>query len=225
MKYHKLLVIILLILDIFCVLLSPNTLVASASEFQNISIEQIEDALNITVFYQKGADRLIKCFDVNENGYYAIGYKNNIVHIYNSQGVFQYGYDFDTDGTYGINLKGNNIVIHLARSDIAVKIDSKGKCIDVQEMGFPTDITDNAINRTSKQIGDITYCLERDIGIFDGDYSRLVKIDEKGTKTVLYDVTTKGYFAGAFHYIVISIFPIGLIIYFIIEIKKEDCAT
>jgi len=181
----------------------------------------MEGTLNISVFHEEGTELLIKCFDVNEAGCYAIGYKNNTIHVYDALGNFQYGYRFETGGTYGITLKENSLVIYLGRSNIAVEIDPVGKCVDAEKIYFSKDIVDNVMNRTSKQVGNAHYYLERDIGIFNGDYSRLVRIDETGTKTVLYDVSTRGYFAGVFHYLVLGIFPIAIIIFIANKVRKE----
>lgn len=221
MKYHKILVAVLLMPSILYFLLMPITLTVSALDLQNELIEKVEKALDISVFYQKETDRLIKCFDVNDNGCYAIGYKNNSIHLYDAQGAFQYGYRFNTDGTYGIVLKDNSIVIYLARSGMAVEIDSTGKCIDAKKVYFSNDVTYDILNRTHKQIECVNYYLERDIGVFNGDYSRLVKIDEMETKTVLYDVTIKGYFVGVLHYAIISIFPIAVFTFIFAKVKKE----
>lgn len=202
-------------------LLSSISLTVFAADSQSELISQIEGALNISVFHEKGEDLLIKCFDVSETGCYAIGHKNNTIHVYDSLGKFQFGYRFDTDGSYGIELKENSIVIYLGRSNIAVENDPTGKCVDAERIYFSKDIVDNVMNRTNKQIGNTYYYLERDIGIFNGDYSRLVRIDEMGTKTFLYDVTTQGYFTGVFHYIVLGIFPIAGIFFITNIVKKE----
>jgi hypothetical protein len=221
MKTQKMLFVVFLIPVFLLFLLLSGSLIASATDSQNELISQIEGALNISVFHEKGTDLLIKCFDVSETGCYAIGNKNNTIYVYDSLGKFQHGYRFDTDGTYGIALKENSIVIYLGRSNIAVEIDPTGKCIDAEKIYFSKDIVDNVMNRTNKQIGNAYYYLERDIGIFNGEYSRLVRIDEMGTKTFLYDVTSRGYFAGVFHYIVLGIFPIASIIFITNKVSKE----
>lgn len=221
MKTYKILFVVFLLPILLFFLFLPGSLTVYATDSQNELIGQIEGALNISVFYEKETDRLIKCFDVNETGYYAIGFKNNTIHVYNSLGIFQFGYRFDTEGTYGIALKENSIVIYLGRSNVAVEIDFTGKYVGVETVCFSKDFVENVMNRTYKHIGNVGYYLERDIGIFNGDYSRLVRIDETGDKTFLYDVTTKGYFAGAFHYIVLGIFPIVSIIFVINRVKKE----
>ena len=78
------------------------------------------------------------------------------------------------------------------------------------------------MNRTYKQVGNADYYLERDIGIFNGTYSRLVRIDETGTKTLLYDVTTQGYFSGVFQYIVLGIFPIASVVFVTSKVRKPE---
>ena len=193
----------------------------SAADSQEALLTQAEEALSISVFHEPEAHRLIKCFDVNETGCYAIGFNNNTIHVYNPLGTFLLGYRFDTAGTYGISLKEDHIVIYLGRSNLAVEIDSAGKCVSAEKVYFSPDFTEEVLNRTCKQIGSANYQLQRDIGIFNGMYSRLVRIDDAGTKTILYDVTTKGYFAGAFQYLVLGVIPTAGIILGICRAKKE----
>lgn len=219
MTYHKKWVAMLLVPMMFWLLLSPMLLTVSAEDSQKTLLERMEESLEISVFYQKEPDRIIKRFDVNEDGWFAIGYGNNTIQIYDSQGNFQYGYRFDNEGTYGITLNENNIVIYLARGNFAFEIDPTGKCIRAEEK-YSSKYINEALDRTSKQIGNVTYSLERDIGFFDGVYPRLVKTDATGTKTILHDVTIQGYFAGAFQYILIALFPIGII--YVIKKKIDD---
>lgn len=221
MKFHKILAAVFFIPGIIFSLLSSVPLTVFASAPQTEWISQLEGSLDISVFHEKQSDPMIQCFDVNEAGCYAIGYKNNTIHIYDSLGTFQYGYRFNAVGTYGLALKENSIVIYLVRSNTAVEIDPTGKCVDAQKL-VSKDIADKVRNKTCKQIGNVSYYLERDIGIFDGDYSRLVKMDEAGNEIILYDVTMKGYFVGISHYIIVSIFPIAGITFVAIKLKKEE---
>lgn len=222
MNQNRIVIALLLLPAIMCVMLTCVPLLAHASNSQNELVSQIEEALDISVFYHNESERLIKCFDVNENGFYAIGCKDNTIHIFNSDGIFQYGYRFTIDGTYGIDLKENNIIIYLGRSNTAVEVNSAGECVAAETIHFSKDMVDNIINRTYKQIENTHYYLERDIGIFNGDYSRLVKNDETGNQIILYDVTTLGYFAGICHYLLLSIFPIAGIVFIIKATKSED---
>lgn len=167
MTYHKKWVAMLLVPMMFWLLLLPVSVTASAASSQNERIEKYEKSLEISVFYQKEPDRLINCFDVNEDGWFAIGYGNNTIQIYDSQGNFQYGYRFDNEGTYGITLNENNIVIYLARGNFAFEIDPTGKCIRAEEK-YSSKYINEALDRTSKQIGNVTYSLERDIGFACG---------------------------------------------------------
>ena len=225
MKQYKRLATLLSISSLMLFLLSSVFLTVFASDSRNELVRQIEGALDVSAFYEKEAERLIKCFDVNEDGSYAIGYKNNTIHVYDSLGAFQYGYRFNTEGTYGIVLKENSIVLYLGRSGIAVEIDPAGNCIDAEKVYLSKDIVDNVMNRTYKQIANADYCLERDIGIFNGDYSRLVKIDEDENKVILYDVTTRGYFTGVFHYIILGVFPLWAIVCICAKAKEEKRAS
>ena len=212
-RFVRLLVSVVLLL---CIL--PCSLIASAAEYKSELVSQLEESLDVSVFYEEGEDRLIKCFDANSNGWYAIGYNNNIIQVYNDLGEFQYGLSFDTEGTYGVDLLEKNIVIYLGRSYIAVEIDPSGKCVDAEEIHYLDNRLDDAFYRTSKQVGSVCYYLERDIGVFDGYYPRLVRTDEAGDKAILHDVTTWGYFVGVFHCMALIFFPVAIVS---VAIKKS----
>lgn len=220
MKKHRIIAMVLLACCVFGCFLSHIVCTAVASEMPDKLVEQVEESLNVSVFYQEETKRLIKCFDVNEDGCFAIGFNNNTVQIYDAHGTFQCGYSFHVEGTYGLDIKENSIVIYLARSDIAVELDKAGNCVSAEKVQFFEHI-DKAIDRTSKKVGNMQYFLERDIGLFDGYYSRFVSIDESGIREILYDTTIRGYFSGVLQYMLLSIFPIGFIVLIVRKIKEE----
>lgn len=167
------------------------------------------DGMFLTVLDHELDRRMIKCFDVRDDGWFAIGYRQNVVHIYNANGDFAYGYRFQCDGDYGIAFDNDFLTIYLVRGDIITAYDDTGNCVYTKRSSFSNSLLDKVINKTEEQIGSTKYILERDIGLFQGDYSRLVAIDQYGVQTVLYDVTNWGYFIGASHYILLISFVLG----------------
>jgi hypothetical protein len=79
---------------------------------------------------------VIFCYAVNEKGWLAIGYRQNMVHVYDEHGEFQYGFRFRVNGLYALAFKGDNLVIYLCRSDIAVEIDPAGNCVRAEKEDF-----------------------------------------------------------------------------------------
>ncbi len=225
MKHQRVFLALLLVFCAVGLLLASASPAASAEETKAELIEQKEKSLQLRAFYEEEPKRLIKCFDVNEEGYYAIGYeafgvRSHIIQVYDPQGVFQYGISYYNRYSYGITLKENSILLHGGRGDYSIEVDPAGKCIDAQMLVL-SDGTHNAImNRTHKQIGNVNYYLERDIGL--ADYPRLVKIDENGNKTVLHNLTVRGYIAGVFSYTYFLILPVGIVLFIRQEIRKED---
>jgi len=94
--------------------------------------------------------------------------------------------------------------------------------VNAESVPFSKAFASRVMNRTSKKVGNVQYSLERDIGIFDGYYSRFVSIGEGGTRVILYDTTVRGYFSGFFQYIILCIFPIGFVAIIVRKIKEED---
>lgn len=188
-----------------------------------ISLDKVVKSLDVSIFEQPREKHVIRCFDVNENGVYAVGFKNNTIEVYNSDGTFRYGIHFDTEQYYGIDLNGNNIVIYLARSSIAIEFDCEGNCVSMEEIPLHEDIfAEDRVERKSKQVGNVEYKLERDIGFVQDSNSRLIAIDAGGNRTVLYDATLQGYFSGIFQYLIFFGFIAGVIASIVSKIKSEE---
>ena len=200
------------VLSILLVILCSSTLLFSVKA-ATLSDTQKEKASEIalSVLPAESDRRTIKCFDVRDDGWFAIGYRQNEVHVYNASGEFVYGYRFQCDGDYGIAFDNSFLTIYLVRGDTITAYDDRGNCVYTKKALFSTSVLDKIIYKTDKQVGITTYILERDIGFFQGDYSRLVAIDQYGTRTVLYDVTTRGYFIGACHYLLLILLAAGFV--------------
>lgn len=218
--------ILKLFIALFCILTVGMwfslLVTASEAESDNDLTARINKSLDIASLDQGPKERVIFCYAVNENGWFAIGYRQNMVHVYDEHGEFQYGFRFRVNGLYALDFKGDNLVIYLCRSDIAAEIDPAGNCVRAEKEDFVDGPLKDVFHPSSTKIGSITYSLERDIGIIDGAYSRLVATDEDGNRTVLYDVTVMGYFVGASHYFLVLVFPAIAVWLTVSKIKREE---
>ena len=199
--------------------------IAKATEARDEMLSRLEKSLNISMLEQEPETQIIKCFDVNENGWFAIGTRRNQILVYDRDGVYQYGFRFEPTGTYGISFVGDNVSIFLSRGDTIAVVNSTGNCIHAEEVTLSNSLREAFLKQTVKLIGNVKYYLERDIGIFDGAYSRLAVIDEDGNRTVLYDATVKGYFEGALHYIILLgclLIGIGAVVSKVREEERDD---
>lgn len=223
-RFVRLLVSVVLLL-----LILPVSLTAYAANYKEEKIAEMEKALDISTFQEEGMKHTIKTFDVNDDGWYAIAYNgwvfagsnDNVISVYNSLGEFQYGFTFDAVGDYGVDLLENNVILYLARSNALVEIDSTGKCVNGEPTRYANLVGADAYYRTSKQVGSVCYSLERDIGLFAGHYSRLVRTDAAGNEMILHDVTIWGYFVGTFHWIFFSFFFVAPVIVIFKKDKKR----
>ena len=77
------------------------------------------------------------CFDVSNNGYVAIGSeslpKKNIS-VYDEKGSFIYGYNFKSDGSFGVGWKNDFLVIYLVRENAAITINNNGDVLLCEEI-------------------------------------------------------------------------------------------
>lgn len=141
----------------------------------------------------------IVCFDVNSDGMIAIGqasFEQKRVCVYSSEGDFQYGYTFHSSGDIGVEWDGNNLNIYFVRSSVIISVDPDGEILDVLDV--PDSSENNSyknhfIDSTERTIGDTTYTIRNDMGIFNwcaSSYSQLVVTDAAGKETLLYDVNS-----------------------------------
>lgn len=189
---------ILLASLLICVqLLAPSIAAQDVLPDAQTFKETIAKSMELKTIEDDSQKKVIQCFAVRNDGWFAVGHPGNTIYIYDQNGNYQYGYQFYTGGAdYGIAFSGDNLAIYLLRGETIAVYNAEGVCISAKETRFSKQIIDDVRRSTSKKIADTQYILERDIGLFWDDYSRLVKIDEQGKHKVLYDATTAGYAAG-----------------------------
>ena len=192
-------------LCIMCVVVSMcATVSAENTKTLDFSVQSLSEEektgfiqkTKLKMIYDDSDKKGIKTFDISENGTIALALgsnaDNNInIYVYDPKGNFQYGYNFYSDGAYGIGFVEENIAIYFLRGDTIAIFDPNGNCIDVQKIINPDEcmmLSKNIINRVSKQETDKSYLLERDVNIGD-TYSRFVILEEDGTRNVLYDIS------------------------------------
>ena len=156
---------------------------------ENIALRRIDDAPRKTA---------IECFDVNENELIAIGTEiaeKKYVSIYNTEGMFQYGYVFQSSGAFDVQWDKDYVLIYFVRSDVAAAFDDQGTCIWMQRIEDTAEndaYWNHIVRARQKEIGENRYLVRNDMGIFNlfaSAYGQLIKFDETGNETVLYDVT------------------------------------
>lgn len=200
---------------------------AKQNEFvlEDMSSDEIESFLNdinIVRFTSEPRKEPIVCFDVDNNDMFAVGTENSEnkkICIYSSDGVFQYGYQFQSFGSFGLEIKNGILNICFVRSAVSVAIDSEGNILKVSKIS--NTIENNSywnyfVNAKKRKTGEHEYVLRNDIGfvgIFASSYSQLYRIDTDGQEKLLYDANEQ-------QFIQIWAVFIGTIIFIIIVVYK-----
>ncbi|MBQ4572564.1 MAG: hypothetical protein IJA80_04740 [Clostridia bacterium] len=203
-------------------LLSCNCLttyaINSGFDLEPVSNErelQIQNNINICVFEQEVSGNTIECFDVNDDGMIALGTNKSsqkFISIYNSQGVFQYGYQFDCSGSFGIEWDANDIIIYFVRSDIACSVNPVGEIqeiLDIKNTSNNNSYWNNNVFSTTRTVGNVKYRIQNDFGIlniFSTSYSQLVIQDSNGQMKTIYDVNSQQLFKLVFEVVCILLF-------------------
>ena len=150
----------------------------------------------LTLLTEEPQKNAVACFDVNEDGLVAIGTENaskKSILIYTSNGTFQYGYEFDSSGSFGVEWDGNNIIIYLIRSDLAVLTDEKGTVLELYEIENTIENNsywNHSVFTPQREVNNSRYIMKNDMGLLNvlaSSYSQVVKIDNNENETIIYD--------------------------------------
>ena len=169
----------------------------SISSIQEDEKNTIIDNLGISLILEEPSKKSIQCFDVNDDGMIALGHKNfndAIISVYDSNGIFKYGYGFKYNASFGIEWNNDYINIYLIRSDILVVLDTDANVVDVVAVHNTVEndrYKNDCIFSSEKMVGDTKYALRNNMGILNfisTSYSQLVKTSSNGEEIVLYNV-------------------------------------
>lgn len=231
----------LIILLFGCICWSNTSVYAmriSGFETEEMSMNDIEsflDNINLFLVNTEPSQKPIKCFDANAQGMIAIGTEdgnNKAIAIYSDNGSFQYGYRFQTEGSYGIELNNEELKIYFVRNDVAISISISGELKNVSRIcDTPENNTywNRYVRATSRNKGEYVYALKNDVGIlgiFASSYSQLYRIDSLGNEQLIYNANSFQFFNILIMFLGILVFVCIVVIVIIKEFKKlqrENC--
>ena len=217
MRYRK---FFFFILTLFLLIINGKTMAFAMNTGFSTEIlsedrqNRILNNISIAVLDEEPAKDTISCFDVSDDGMIALGcsdLETKTIGIYTPDGVFQYGYKFNTGGKFGVEWDGNNIIIYFVRSDLAVSVNPTGDIegiLAIQNTMENNTYWHHSVFSNKRIVENTEYTLRNDMGffnIFASSYSQLVVTDANGDTNKIYDVNSSHFLR------VISIF-LGVLI-------------
>ena len=209
----------LLLISTSILIIIVSTVHATAFITEEVDAETAERVCSntkISVTQQMPDTREIDCFDVNENGWIALGFARlgeATICIYNEAFEFKYAYTFEQSGNYGLQWAGSNIYLYTVRGDLQIEVDPAGKIVDVKSISITEEnrkYWDTVVYSTKREINGRTYEISKDIGIlsfFSNAYSQLNVTDSDGNRICLYNVSRSLYAT--------TLFRIGMVVIFL----------
>ena len=175
---------------------ATTVLVAAAvTPLTKDEVASLENRLSLALTETEPPKKPIKCFDVNSDGAYAVGFENysqKTVCVYTADGTFLRGYCFTCPGDFGIRLEEDKLSVFLLRSETIVTFDSDGKAVDAQKITDPSEKM--AIEKTlfslKRTVEGNEYSLHNPnvfSSLFASSYSLLTVKKSDGTIKNLYD--------------------------------------
>lgn len=201
---------------------------------ESISVERKEKILSNISFSPmefEPREKGFECFDINEHGMIVLvssTFKGKSICVYDSDGVFQYGFTFDDAGSVGALWDGDIVNIYYVRGDLLVSVNSCGEVLDVVEA--PSTVENNAyyreiIKASKRTVGSTTYIAQGHSGsitMFTSSYSKLTAKDSSGNETVIYDATTYNTVKVILVSVVAALFVVLVGLYIIRSSKKRQ---
>jgi len=134
-------------------------------------------------------------FDVSRDGTLAINFTNSHLNIYDKDGNFLYGYQFEVSGAHYafFDTEDSQIIFYFLRDNCLVKVDDQGALLEIcgaYDYSKNSDILDKQLQTKSRHYQEYEYCLDN---IFlDSKYIRvgdtkLIRYDAQGEELVIYD--------------------------------------
>ncbi len=160
----------------------------------------------------------IHYFDVDENGRIALGFQfggnSNYICVYDSDFNFQYGCEFNNNGSFYLEWADDCLHVHVERSNVVVYLSEDMTVKDIRgiENTYENGRYEENLRSRERQVGNETYRVEG--GFAQGRYSRLVKYcgDES---TILYDADS----SGIKMWVIIIAFAAGIVLFPIFFVK------
>ena len=220
-----------------CLMLVPKIMaIDTGFSTKNISKEEEDKFISyndISIVTEEPPKSVISCFDVKENGMYALGHddgKRKTISIYSADGTFLYGYAFNCDGIFGIEWNNDNINIYFCRDERLAEIDQKGEVVHVVYVESNSENSAyfrKVLSSNKKEIPGKTYVIKNDLSIFDifSDSRSQLVVETTENKLLFYDASsvqlTNAIVIGA----LVTVF-VSIIVYAVIwNVKKESKKT
>ena len=172
-------------------------------EISDLPENEINDFIsnvNLWVINDEPDKQSISCFDVNKSGLVAIGqgaFERKTVCVYSSTGDFQYGYTFNSSGSFGLEWDAENLNIYFYRSSVIISVTPTGEIVDVFEVEDSKEnnsYVNKFIHATERTVGSTEYCIRNNMGIILNfiapSYSQIVIKDADGAENIIYDVNS-----------------------------------
>lgn len=199
MRWIKL-IIPMLFITLALSMFFPIEVFGVGMETERMSEEEMSTAfekLGLQLIDNPKTNNRFSYFDVNEEGNYMLGFNGgkDLILVFDRDNDYLYGFSMVSNGAFGLEWDGENIVIYCDRSDLAVTIDKNGNCLRMEKILNTTENNRywNNLRANKKTIGGFTYVAEHELGsvnIFGGSwgtYARFVRISFDGQETVLFD--------------------------------------
>lgn len=156
--------------------------------------------LHLEFLEEEPAKRPIVCFDINSNGFIAIGhsqFEEKTVCVYSPEGLFLYGFAFQCNGLFELEWNSSYLNLYLARSSLLVCINENAEILEMAEVDNAlqnNDYLNHVLQKETRQTENAEYTVRNRLGFFNlfvSSYSQLVIKPSGGAEKILYDVNSQ----------------------------------
>lgn len=201
MKHRKLLIALVAVMLLVGIPLAASALDAGL-ETEPMSEEETARLAAMEAYefakFTSYTPRVIKCFDVREDHMIVVGSMKDtttaIIAVYDGDGVFQYGFEKETYGSFRVMWSGNDIVYYDIRGSKLFRIDADGEIIDIRRVPSTTENSvydQKVLLSKTREVDGVTYRMTNGSVFADvlrGSFKKITRTDAQGT-SVVYDAS------------------------------------
>lgn len=157
----------------------------------------IHDLGIMSITYKPDISKGFSCFDVNEAGNILLGFDVNgrdVVLAYDSNTNFLYGFSLKDNGAFGLEWDGDDIIVYRMRSDLAIRLNSRGECQEIKHISNTLDNQNywrDEVYASKRLCGNNVFTAKSKYINSDflrwGTYTCLHKVSPSGEQIVLFD--------------------------------------
>ena len=233
MKNQKTILFAVLLIITMCIYSSVSVFAYEGFEIEAVSpAEELRllEICNFSIHTEKiektHFSEEITSFDISASGKIALGLKNGVALILDTDGNILWWLTFNNRGTTFVQWEEENLLVARNKFSCLYEFTKEGSYKKSSFIVSGSQVNNSArldiLNRHLITVGEDVFAIKKGMNFLSNGYSKLIRTDSSGNKTVLYDTEHSATVASAFGLGMIILFLIVTCSIIIASVKNKE---